>query len=193
MMACRDIQKAEAAREWIMQNCEGQQVTGEITVIHLDLSSLSSVGTCAQKVLEQEDHIHILINNAGQSYIFHCEGWNKKNIVFYCTICTLHTYKHGLTFVSGVMACPRAFTEDGYELQFGTNHLGHFLFTLILLPKIINSAPARIVNLSSKAHIFCKYYPSCLSYLQVSHIARLVTSRCTEASEENHVVGCPSS
>ncbi|KAK6620753.1 hypothetical protein RUM43_011048 [Polyplax serrata] len=54
---------------------------------------------------------------------------------------------------AGVMACPKAITEDGYEMQFATNHLGHFLLTILLLPRIIQSAPARIVNLSSAAHM----------------------------------------
>uniref|UniRef100_A0A8D8W949 Retinol dehydrogenase 14 n=1 Tax=Cacopsylla melanoneura TaxID=428564 RepID=A0A8D8W949_9HEMI len=59
---------------------------------------------------------------------------------------------HMLINNAGVMMCPKDQTEDGFELQFGTNHLGHFLFTLLLLPKIIKSAPAKIINLSSLAH-----------------------------------------
>ncbi|KAF2884585.1 hypothetical protein ILUMI_21588 [Ignelater luminosus] len=53
---------------------------------------------------------------------------------------------------AGVMFCPESRTEDGFEMQIGTNHLGHFLFTLLLLPRIIKSAPARIVNVSSVGH-----------------------------------------
>lgn len=53
---------------------------------------------------------------------------------------------------AGVMMCPKSITEDGNELQLQTNHLGHFLLTLLLLPKIIQSRPSRIVNVSSLAH-----------------------------------------
>ncbi|KAF6205919.1 hypothetical protein GE061_020095 [Apolygus lucorum] len=63
---------------------------------------------------------------------------------------------HLLINNAGVMLCPYELTVDGYEMQFATNHLGHFLFTLLLLPTILASAPARIVNVSSKAHVAAK-------------------------------------
>ncbi|XP_041974217.1 retinol dehydrogenase 12-like [Aricia agestis] len=53
---------------------------------------------------------------------------------------------------AGVMWCPKSETKDGFETQFGTNHLGHFLLTMLLLPRIRNSTPARIVIVSSRAH-----------------------------------------
>ncbi|XP_045454248.1 retinol dehydrogenase 13-like [Melitaea cinxia] len=53
---------------------------------------------------------------------------------------------------AGVMMCPKGFTEDGFETQFGTNHLAHFLLTMLLLPRLRNSTPARIVTVSSSAH-----------------------------------------
>jgi NAD(P)-dependent dehydrogenase (short-subunit alcohol dehydrogenase family) len=49
---------------------------------------------------------------------------------------------------AGVMAVPRRLTADGFELQFGTNHLGHFALTGRLLPRITG----RVVTLSSQLH-----------------------------------------
>jgi len=53
---------------------------------------------------------------------------------------------------AGVMAPPRRRTADGFELQFGTNHLGHFLLTTLLLDLMEGREDARIVTLSSTAH-----------------------------------------
>ena len=53
---------------------------------------------------------------------------------------------------AGVMNTPFEHTVEGYELQFGTNHLGHFLLTNLLVPALIAGAPARVVNLSSGGH-----------------------------------------
>ena len=58
---------------------------------------------------------------------------------------------HVLVNNAGV-AGVRGQTKDGFELAFGTNHLGHFLFTTLLLDRIRKSGPARIVNVSSASH-----------------------------------------
>jgi NAD(P)-dependent dehydrogenase (short-subunit alcohol dehydrogenase family) len=51
---------------------------------------------------------------------------------------------------AGVMACPQGKTQDGFETQFGTNHLGHFVFVNRLVP-LLNPG-ARVVILSSAGH-----------------------------------------
>ncbi|MFB1295995.1 SDR family NAD(P)-dependent oxidoreductase [Mycobacterium sp. pW049] len=53
---------------------------------------------------------------------------------------------------AGVMTTPKGTTKDGFELQFGTNHLGHFAFTGLLLDKLLDVDGARIVTVSSNGH-----------------------------------------
>jgi NAD(P)-dependent dehydrogenase (short-subunit alcohol dehydrogenase family) len=53
---------------------------------------------------------------------------------------------------AGIMACPEARTADGFELQFGTNHLGHFVLVNRLVPLLLAGAPSRVVMLSSSGH-----------------------------------------
>lgn len=116
LMACRSLEKAEEAKKEIEQKCKDLSDTGNLVLVKCDLMSMKSVRECAQKILDSEPQLNILVNNAG------------------------------------VMMCPKGKTEDGFDIQFGTNHLAHFLLTMLLLPRIINSKPARIVTVSSKAH-----------------------------------------
>jgi len=53
---------------------------------------------------------------------------------------------------AGVMACPFGHTADGFETQFGTNHLGHFLLTALLFPALRRGDAPRVVTLSSAGH-----------------------------------------
>ncbi|XP_040834032.1 retinol dehydrogenase 13 isoform X1 [Ochotona curzoniae] len=113
ILACRDKEKCEAAAKDI----RGETLNHRVTAHHLDLASLKSVREFAARIVEEEERVDILINNAA------------------------------------VMRCPHWTTEDGFEMQFGVNHLGHFLLTNLLLDKLKASAPSRIINLSSLAHV----------------------------------------
>ena len=79
------------------------------------------------------------------------------------TVGTAHPKIELLINNAGVMACPLSYTSDGFETQFGTNHLGHFLFTNLLAESLLAAgtsggtsggvaAGARVVNLSSAGH-----------------------------------------
>lgn len=92
-----------------------------LTLIQMDLASLSSVHAAAKEFLATSSRLDILMNNAG------------------------------------IMAVPPQLTVDGYEIQFGTNHLGHALLTKLLLPTMLKTAQqpgsdVRVITLSSHAH-----------------------------------------
>ncbi|HZZ39489.1 MAG TPA: oxidoreductase [Acidobacteriaceae bacterium] len=113
ILACRDRAKAEAARGRILATIPG----AEVDVADLDLASLASVRSAAERFLASGRQLDLLINNAG------------------------------------IMALPhRRVSVDGFELQLGTNHFGHFALTGLLMPALLGAAAARIVTISSIAH-----------------------------------------
>jgi NAD(P)-dependent dehydrogenase (short-subunit alcohol dehydrogenase family) len=112
VMACRNIEKANAAKEKIIQEVPN----GNLVVMEVDLSSLTSVRAFAKNYQSKYDRLDVLINNAG------------------------------------VMMPPYTKTEDGFELQFAANYLGHFLLTGLLLDTILKTPDSRIVTLSSLVH-----------------------------------------
>jgi len=69
-----------------------------------------------------------------------------------------HTACHMLVLNAGVMAVPFALSLDGYEQQFATNHLGHFLLTQLLLRTLKESSPSRVVSVSSIGHYAVRLY-----------------------------------
>ncbi|KAG7336116.1 hypothetical protein KOW79_000809 [Hemibagrus wyckioides] len=112
IIACRDMEKADAALKEIVEVSGNQNVVCK----KLDLADSNSIREFAQNINSEEKQLNILINNAG------------------------------------VMACPYAQTADGFEMQIGVNHMGHFLLTFLLTDLLKRSAPARIVTVSSMAH-----------------------------------------
>ena len=112
IIGCRNLQKGKEALNEIKERSGNSNVSLE----EIDLASLESVRKFADKFLNSEPRLDILINNAG------------------------------------VMACPYQKTKDGFEMQFGTNHLGHFLLTMLFLDRLKSSQPSRIINVSSKGH-----------------------------------------
>jgi NAD(P)-dependent dehydrogenase (short-subunit alcohol dehydrogenase family) len=57
---------------------------------------------------------------------------------------------------AGVMMPPKSTTKDGFELQFGTNHLGHFALTNLLLDRLVTTPGSRVVTVSSVGHRFAR-------------------------------------
>ena len=112
IMACRNLEKGEEARNLIMQ--EKPEHKPELWM--LDLASLDAVRAFSSKFKANFKHLDLLINNAG------------------------------------LMAIPYARTADGFEMQFGVNHLGHFALTALLWDQISKVAHSRIVTVSSAAH-----------------------------------------
>lgn len=111
LLPVRNPRKGAAARERILRDAPGAQVT----VHTLDLSSLESVAALGAVLRAEGRPLHILVNNAG------------------------------------VMTPPaRQTTADGFELQFGTNHLGHFALTAQLLP-LLRAGRARVTSQISVA------------------------------------------
>ena len=71
---------------------------------------------------------------------------------FAAAVLMRHTDVDLLINNAGVMATPLERTTEGFELQFGTNHLAHFLLTRELLPALLAGDGARVINLSSAGH-----------------------------------------
>lgn len=112
VLACRNLQKAEAAKSKIVN----EYPEAQIKTIKLDVSSLREVREFATQFQGQYEKLDLLINNAG------------------------------------IMMPPYKVTEDGFENQFATNYLGHFVLTGLLLPLLTGTPGSRVVTLSSLSY-----------------------------------------
>lgn len=109
--AARNLEKARQATKPVVEQVANG---GGIELVELDLASLKSVRTCADRLNAIGQPFDVVIANAG------------------------------------VMACPFGRTEDGFETQFGTNHLGHFVLVNRIASLI--KPGGRFISLSSVAH-----------------------------------------
>lgn len=109
VLACRNEERTKPVLDALAR--EGRTAR----FVALDLGDLGSVRTSAQRLLDAEPRLDVLVNNAG-------------------------------------LAGQRGETVDGFELAFGVNHVGPFLWTRLLLPKVLESKDGRVINVSSKAH-----------------------------------------
>jgi len=114
VVAARNTEKGASA----VSEIESDVPSAKLSLEKLDLGSLDSVRSFADRFRAAHDGLDLLINNAG------------------------------------VMAPPRSETKDGFELQIGTNHLGHFALTGLLLAEMEGREDARVVTVSSGAHRF---------------------------------------
>lgn len=135
-LAARTASKAEAAIDEIQKIVP----SSNISFIQLDLTSLQSVKEAAFEFKRRSDRLDILINNAGKS------DWS------------ILESNSSLMAIPGIMAVPWSKTEDGYEIQFGTNHVGHALLTKLLLPTLLKTAEepnsdVRVINVASEGHM----------------------------------------
>ncbi len=108
----------EARGQQTLEEIRAQTGNTRLQWYRADFSQLSQVRALAERLAREQEHLDVLVNNAGI----------------------------GTTLPGGGR---RQESEDGYELRFAVNYLAPFLLTRLLLPTLRQSAPARIVNVSS--------------------------------------------
>lgn len=127
---------------------------GKATSIELARTGATVIMVCRDKK-RGEAALKEVQNESGNHSVklMICDLGSLKSIRAFCTEFKENYQRLDVLINNaGVILPGRHETTDGYELQFGVNHLGHFLLTNLLLDRIIASAPARIINVSSGAH-----------------------------------------
>lgn len=127
---------------------------GKATSIALARDGVHVVMACRNQARGEEALQEVRSSSGSEAVdLIQCDLGSMESIEDFC-IAFKRTYSHLHILVNnaGVVLPGRHETTDGFELQFGVNHLGHFLLTHRLLDLMISSAPARIINVSSGAH-----------------------------------------
>jgi retinol dehydrogenase-12 len=128
---------------------------GRITALALAKAGMHVV--LAGRSQERTANVQAEIQSAGGASSFIALDLGDLESVRACAQTFVNTGRplHLLVNNAG-LAGQRGMTKQGFELAFGTNHLGHFLLTRLLLPALQSSAPSRIVNVSSASHYKAK-------------------------------------
>jgi NAD(P)-dependent dehydrogenase (short-subunit alcohol dehydrogenase family) len=130
---------------------------GKASAVHFaSLGALVIVGVRGQRRAEQEaQQIHDSARGKGAVKGFHLDLSNLKTVREFAENVAKNCNGRVDILVNnaGIMASPYERTADGFEMQIGTNHFGHFYLTEQLLPLLLKSK-GRVVNLSSVGHFF---------------------------------------
>jgi len=130
---------------------------GKVTALELAKSGAKLILACRSKVktLPVIEEIKAHSNNP-QVYFVHLDLSSLESVKRCAHHLLTHEPQIHVLINNAGVAGSRGITEQGFELAFGVNHLGHFLLTQLLLPRLKQSAPARVVTVASKAHFKAK-------------------------------------
>ena len=159
-------------RQWYIKMCTSKvRLDGKVVIV---TGANTGVGLCTVIDLARRGAIVIMAcrnMNKGEQALEQAkkESGSKDLVLLKLDLSSLKSVRdfakeflsrysklHILINNAGIMMCPYSKTEDGFEMQIGTNHFGHFVLTNLLLKVLKESAPSRVVTVSSIGHQFGK-------------------------------------
>ncbi|KAK0106789.1 hypothetical protein ONS95_003514 [Cadophora gregata] len=163
---------------------------GKQTILQLSKHNPKRIYLAARTESKAEaaiKEIQSLVPSAPITYI-HCDLTSLTSVQQCAREFTSKEERLDLLFLNaGIMATPPGTTAEGYEIQFGTNHIGHALLTKLLLPTLVKTAAApgsdvRVISLSSVGHLYAPW--SGLSFPDLKTDMRGSTTWCRYAQSK---------